>query len=79
MVAGKDSGEVTQYTSDGGINGMINEEPLGLETTYQQAKRYTDNTVGRPEIQAFVGALEMKRARKGVFIATSRFSRDALE
>ena len=52
---------------------------MGLETIYLQAKRYTDNTIGRPDIQAFVGALEMKRARKGVFITTSRFSKDATE
>jgi len=75
----KDSGEATQYTSDGGIDGIINEDPLGLETIYLQAKRYTDNAIGRPDIQAFVGALEMRRARKGVFITTSRFSKEALE
>ncbi|MEY8241897.1 MAG: restriction endonuclease [Cycloclasticus sp.] len=75
----KDSGETTQYTADGGIDGIINEDPLGLETIYLQAKRYTDNAIGRPDIQAFVGALEMKRARKGVFITTSRFSKDAVE
>jgi restriction system protein len=75
----KDSGQATQYTSDGGIDGIINEDPLGLETIYLQAKRYTDNAIGRPDIQAFVGALEMRRARKGVFITTSRFSKDALE
>jgi restriction system protein len=75
----KDSGEATQYTADGGIDGIINEDPLGLETIYLQAKRYTDNTIGRPDIQAFVGALEMKRSRKGVFITTSRFSKDAVE
>ncbi len=75
----KDSGEATQYSSDGGIDGIINEDPLGLETIYLQAKRYTNNTIGRPDIQAFVGALEMKRARKGVFISTSRFSKDATE
>ncbi len=73
------SGSTTQYTSDGGIDGFINEDPLGLETIYLQAKRFTSNSVGRPEIQAFVGALEMRRARKGVFITTSQFSKDALE
>jgi restriction system protein len=75
----EDSGQATQYTADGGIDGIINEDPLGLETIYLQAKRYTDSAIGRPDIQAFVGALEMKRARKGVFITTSRFSKDALE
>lgn len=73
----KSSGQATQYTADGGIDGIINEDPLGLDTIYLQAKRYTNGTIGRPDIQAFVGALEMKRARKGVFITTSRFSADA--
>lgn len=75
----KESGQATQFTSDGGIDGIINEDPLGLETIYLQAKRYSDNAIGRPDIQAFVGALEMRRARKGVFITTSRFSKEALE
>lgn len=73
------AGQATQYTNDGGIDGIINEDPLGLDTIYLQAKRYTENAVGRPDIQAFVGALEMKRSRKGVFITTSRFSRDAVD
>ena len=75
----KESGEATQYTADGGIDGIINEDPLGLDTIYLQAKRYTNGTIGRPDIQAFVGALEMKRARKGVFITTSQFSAEALQ
>lgn len=73
------SGNATQYSSDGGIDGIINEDPLGLDIIYLQAKRYTDNTIGRPDVQAFAGALDMKRAKKGVFITTSKFSRDALE
>lgn len=74
-----DAGKATQYTADGGIDGVINEDPLGLETIYLQAKRYKEsNTVGRPDIQAFSGALDMQRARKGVFITTSKFSKDAL-
>jgi restriction system protein len=73
----KESGSATQYTADGGIDGIINDDPLGLETIYLQAKRYSENVVGRPDIQAFVGALEMKRARKGVFITTSKFSAEA--
>ena len=73
------AGQATQYTNGGGVDGIINEDPLDLDTIYLQAKRYTDNSIGRPDIQAFVGALEMKRARKGVFITTSRFSRDAIE
>nr|WP_281419246.1 restriction endonuclease [Marinobacterium ramblicola] len=75
----EESGSATQLTADGGIDGVINEDPLGLDSIYIQAKRYCDNSVGRPDIQAFVGALEMKRARKGVFITTSQFSRDAVE
>ena len=74
-----EAGQTTQYSADGGIDGIINEDPLGLETIYLQAKRYKDNIVGRPEIQSFVGALEMKRSRKGVFIAASRFSREAIQ
>jgi restriction system protein len=76
----KESGKATQYSADGGIDGVINEDPLGLETIYLQAKRYREsNTIGRPDIQAFSGALDMQRARKGVFITTSKFSRDALD
>ena len=76
----KESGKATQYSADGGIDGVINEDPLGLDTIYLQAKRYSENnTIGRPDIQAFSGALDMQRSRKGVFITTSSFSRDALE
>jgi restriction system protein len=73
----KDAGQATQYTNDGGIDGIIKEDKLGLESIYLQAKRYRDNTIGRPDIQAFAGALDMHRARKGVFITTSNFSKDA--
>tara|TARA_R110001599_G_scaffold12658_4_gene59106 strand:- start:16027 stop:16941 length:915 start_codon:yes stop_codon:yes gene_type:complete len=75
----KEAGEATQYTADGGIDGVIKEDPLGLDTIYLQAKRYTDGVIGRPEIQKFAGALDMKRAKKGVFITTSRYSNDAHE
>jgi restriction system protein len=75
----KKSGTATQYTADGGIDGIINEDPLGLDTIYLQAKRYTDNTVGRPDIQQFAGALDMQRAKKGVFITTSQFSKEATD
>ena len=75
----KESGRATQYTSDGGIDGVINEDPLGLDTIYLQAKRYTENTVGRPDIQQFAGALDMQRAKKGVFITTSQFSKEATD
>ena len=75
----KDAGQATKYTQDGGIDGIIKEDKLGLEMIYLQAKRYTDKTVGRSEIQAFAGALDMHRAKKGVFITTSNFSKGAIE
>lgn len=62
---------------DEGVDGVINEDKLGLDVVYVQAKRYMDQTVGRPDIQAFAGSLEGQRARKGVFITTSHFSSDA--
>jgi len=68
------SGSVTQLSNDGGIDGVIDQDVLGLSRVYIQAKRYADsNVVGRPDIQAFVGALSGK-ADSGVFITTSRFS-----
>lgn len=73
-----ESGFVTSYGSDEGIDGIIYEDALGLDVVYLQAKRW-ENTVGRPEIQKFVGALHGKRARKGVFLTTSSFSSEALE
>ncbi|WP_275910079.1 restriction endonuclease [Aeromonas sp. 2MA4] len=71
------AGQTTRYSSDGGIDGIIKEDKLGLDSIYLQAKRYTDKTVGRPELQAFAGALDLHRARKGVFITSSTFSKDA--
>ena len=64
---------MTGAGADGGIDGIINEDRLGLDVIYLQAKRW-ENTVGRPEIQKFVGAFHGKRARKGVFLTTSGFS-----
>ncbi|MFZ4083622.1 MAG: restriction endonuclease [Pirellula sp.] len=75
---GDDAGTVTSYGHDAGIDGLINEDTLGLDVIYLQAKRW-DNTVGRPEIQKFVGALHGKRAKKGVFLTTSSFSAEAIE
>lgn len=63
---------------DGGFDGIISLDRLGLEKVYVQAKRW-QGTVGRPEVQAFYGALSGRRARKGVFITTSRFTREAQE
>ncbi len=73
----KDAGKALGKSGDGGVDGIINEDPLGLDVVYVQAKRWADNPVGRPDIQRFVGALQGHRARKGVFITTSSFSRDA--
>lgn len=75
----QDAAQTTRYQSDGGIDGIIKEDRLGLDSIYLQAKRYTEKTVGRPEIQAFAGALDLHRARKGFFITTSSFSREAME
>lgn len=72
----KDAGEAIGKTGDEGIDGIIKEDPLGLDIIYIQAKQW-DNTVGRPEIQKFAGALQGKHARKGIFISTSNFSREA--
>ena len=65
-------------SGDEGIDGTINEDRLGLDVIYLQAKRW-EGTVGRPEVQKFVGALHGKRARKGVFLTTGSFSADAIE
>lgn len=74
----KDAGEVTQASNDGGIDGIIKEDVLGLGRIHIQAKRYAkDNTVGREEIQKFVGALAVAQSNKGVFITTSRYSNGA--
>ncbi|RLP89292.1 restriction endonuclease [Micromonospora sp. BL4] len=62
---------------DGGLDGLVRLDPLGLDVVYVQAKRYTDKPIGRPDIQAFVGALHGVQASRGIFITTSRFSADA--
>lgn len=74
----KEAGKATQATNDDGIDGIIKEDKLGLDVIYLQAKRWT-NTVHRPEIDKFIGALTRQRARKGVFITTSEFSAGARE
>lgn len=71
-----DAGKSVGKSGDEGIDGIINEDRLGLDVIYLQAKRW-EATVGRPEIQKFVGALHGKRAKKGVFITTGKFSNDA--
>ncbi len=74
----KEAGRAIGGSGDEGIDGIINEDRLGLDVIYIQAKKW-EGTVGRPEIQKFVGALHGKRARKGVFITTGRFAGDAVE
>lgn len=72
-----DAGKAVGRGGDGGIDGIIKEDKLGLDLIYIQAKRWKDS-VGRPLVQAFAGSLEGFRARKGVFITTSTFTPDAL-
>ena len=72
----KEAGEAIGKSNDGGIDGIIKEDRLGLDIIYIQAKRW-EGTVGRPDIQKFAGALQGKRARKGIFISTSSYSSGA--
>lgn len=74
----EEAATVTQKSNDGGIDGIINEDRLGLDVIYIQAKRY-QSTIGRKEIQSFVGAIAGKQANKGVFITTSDFKKTATE
>jgi restriction system protein len=74
----KDAGRAVGRSGDDGVDGIIKEDRLGLEAVYIQAKRWTA-TVGRPEVQSFAGSLEGHRARKGIFITTSQFTKDAQE
>lgn len=75
---GYGAGTITSYTGDGGIDGIIDEDKLGLDVIHIQAKRYAKgNHVGRPELQSFVGALAGQNGNKGVFITTSDFSQAA--
>lgn len=73
----RDAGRAIGRSGDEGIDGIIKEDRLGLDTVYVQAKRWTDGVVGRRDIQAFAGSLDGQRARKGVFITSSRFTPDA--
>lgn len=72
----KDAGQTLGRSGDGGIDGIINEDRLGLDVIYIQAKRW-ENSVGRPEIQKFAGALQGFRAKKGIFITSSTFTKEA--
>lgn len=73
----QEAASVTKKTNDEGIDGVINEDRLGLDVIYIQAKRW-QNTVGRQEVQSFVGALAGQQASKGVFITTSDFNQNAI-
>ena len=71
---------MTKTTGDGGIDGIIHEDALGLDAVYIQAKRYdAKNNIGRPDIQRVIGSLTGEGANKGVFVTTSDFSRDAVD
>jgi len=72
-----DAGQAIGKSGDEGIDGIIKEDKLGLDSVYIQAKRW-DSSVSRPTVQGFAGALEGQRARKGVFITTSQFTKEAL-
>lgn len=72
-----DAGRSIGQSGDEGIDGIIKEDRLGLDLIYLQAKRW-NGAVGRPEVQKFVGALQGKRARKGVYITTGKFTDDAV-
>jgi restriction system protein len=74
-----DAGRAVGKSGDGGIDGIIKEDKLGLDTIYLQAKRWNGATVSRSDIQQFAGALQAQKASKGVFITTSRFSADATD
>ena len=75
----REAGAALGRSGDEGIDGIIKEDKLGLDIIYIQAKRWDKTTVGRPEIQRFAGALLGKAAKKGIFLTTSRFSREAEE
>ena len=75
-----EAGVVTQRSNDGGIDGIIKEDQLGFSNIYIQAKQWAnDQTIGKPEIQKFVGALTGQQAQKGLFITTAKFSTGALQ
>lgn len=74
----EDAGRAVGKSGDGGIDGIIKEDRLGLDVIHIQAKRWDNKTVGRPDVQSFAGSLDGVRAKKGIFITTSAFSPDAL-
>lgn len=72
-----DAGRAIGRSGDGGLDGIIKEDKLGLDVVYIQAKRWDSNSVGRPDVMQFAGALQAQHANKGIFITTSRFTDDA--
>ena len=74
----QDAGAAVGRSGDGGVDGVIKEDKLGLDTIYVQAKRWDDKPVGSPQVDQFAGALQKKKARKGVFLTTSTFTSEAL-
>jgi restriction system protein len=72
-----DAGQALGKSGDEGVDGIIKEDKLGLDVIYLQAKRWKDKAVGRPDLQQFAGALHGQRARKGVYLTTSTFSKEA--
>ena len=74
-----DAGKALGRSGDGGIDGIIKEDRLGLDAIYTQAKRWADKPVGRPEVQQFQGALSGHGAVKGIFMTTSQFTKEARE
>ncbi|MET4567274.1 restriction endonuclease [Bacillus subtilis] len=78
VAMGYGDGKITGKTNDGGIDGIIKEDKLGLDNIYLQAKRW-DNPIGRELVQSFSGALDDMGAKKGVFITTSYFTKNAIE
>jgi len=72
-----DAGKAIGKSGDGGIDGIIKEDKLGLDVVYIQAKKWDNNPVGRPDVMQFAGALQAQKASKGIFITTSRFTDDA--
>lgn len=75
----KDAGQAIGKSGDGGIDGIIKEDRLGLDIVFIQAKRWDDTAIGRPEIQKFAGALQGQRAKKGIFITTAKFTQSAYD
>lgn len=75
----EDASEHTGKAGDNGIDGIISQDRLGLENVYIQAKRFTNNSVGSPEIRNFIGSLALQGVNKGVFLTTSRFSSSAVQ